>query len=265
MDGKSVSGAVAVTFSIYSEQDGGAPLWIETQNVTADAKSNFTAQLGVTKSEGLPLDLFSTGEARWLGVRVNGGDEQPRVLLLSVPYALKAADAATLGGLPPSAFILASPANAHPALNDSSTIVQSTSTPPPASSNVTTTGGTVNALPLFTTATNIQNSALTQKGTGTTAKIGIGTATPASTLDVMGGATVRGLFTLPATETATAAAGKNSQAERLVASAFSSSTNAAVNQVFLWQAEPVLNDTAAPSATINLLYRADRARRPRPA
>lgn len=254
MNGTSVSGAVAVTFSIYSEQDGGAPLWIETQNVMADAKGNFTAQLGVTKSEGLPLDLFSTGEARWLGVRVNGGDEQPRVLLLSVPYALKAADAATLGGLPPSAFILASPASAPPAVNNSSTIVQSTSTPPPASSNVTTTGGTVNALPLFTTATNIQNSALTQKGTGTTAKIGIGTATPASTLDVMGGATVRGLFMLPSTGTATAAAGRNSQAERLVASAFSSSTNAAVNQVFLWQAEPVLNDTAAPSATINLLY-----------
>jgi hypothetical protein len=38
---------------------------------------------------------------------------------------------------------------------------------------VTTTGGTVNAIPLFSTATNIQNSAISQTGRGTTAKIGI--------------------------------------------------------------------------------------------
>jgi hypothetical protein len=42
-------------------------------------------------------------------VRVNGGEEQPCILLLSVPYALKAADAETIGGLPPSAFALAAP------------------------------------------------------------------------------------------------------------------------------------------------------------
>src|ERR1041385_3247005 len=33
--------------------------------------------------------------------------EQPRVLLVSVPYALKAADAETLSGKPLSAFVLA--------------------------------------------------------------------------------------------------------------------------------------------------------------
>ena len=30
-------------------------------------------------------------------------------MLFSVPYALKAGDAATVGGLPPSAFVLAEP------------------------------------------------------------------------------------------------------------------------------------------------------------
>ncbi len=30
-------------------------------------------------------------------------------MLFSVPYALKAGDAATVGGLPPSAFVLAAP------------------------------------------------------------------------------------------------------------------------------------------------------------
>lgn len=111
-DGRSISGTAGVTFAIYSEQTGGSPLWLETQNIQADGKGNFTAQLGATKSEGLPLDLFTSGEARWLGVRINGGEEQPRVLLLSVPYALKAADAQTLGGLPASAFVLAASAAA---------------------------------------------------------------------------------------------------------------------------------------------------------
>jgi len=108
-DGKVISGIAGATFAIYKDQEGGAPLWLETQNVQADSKGNFTAQLGATKPAGLPLDLFTSGEARWLGVTVNGGQEQPRVLLLSVPYALKAADAQTLGGLPASAFLLAAP------------------------------------------------------------------------------------------------------------------------------------------------------------
>jgi hypothetical protein len=109
--GKTISGVAGVTFAIYKEESGGSPLWLETQNIQAEAKGNYTVQLGATKSDGLPLDLFSSGEARWLGVTVNGGPEQPRVLLLSVPYALKAADAETIGGLPASAFVLAAPAS----------------------------------------------------------------------------------------------------------------------------------------------------------
>ena len=107
-------------------------------------------------------------------------------------------------------------------------------TDPATSSNVTTTGGTVNTIPLFTTATNIQNSILTQ--TGTT------------------GVNVVGKLTLPATGVATATAGKNSQPEGFVASAFKSSTSTAVAQTFQLQAEPAGNDTASPSGTLNLLY-----------
>ena len=105
--GKTIVGAAGISFAIYKDQSEGAPLWMETQNVHADAKGDYSAQLGASKTEGLPLEIFSSTEARWLGVRINGGTEQPRVLLLSVPYALKAADAQTLGGLPPSAFLLA--------------------------------------------------------------------------------------------------------------------------------------------------------------
>ena len=104
----------------------------------------------------------------------------------------------------------------------------------PASSNVTTTGGTVNAIPLFTTATNIQSSILTQ--TGTT------------------GLNVLGKLTLPAAGVATASGGKNSLSEGFVASAFNSTTSTAVAQTFQLQAEPAGNNTAAASGTLNLLY-----------
>jgi hypothetical protein len=233
--GKTISGIAGVTFAIYQEESGGATLWIETQNVQADAKGNYNAQLGATKPEGLPLDLFTTGEARWLGVTVNGGEEHPRILLLSVPYALKAADAQTLGGLPASAFALAAPAVT--AVATSSSVAPATNSSlalPATSSDVTTSGGTVNALPLFNTATNVQNSIVTQ--TGTTA------------------VNVGGKLNHPATGAATATAGKNSQPETFVASAFNKTTSTPVAQTFQLQAEAVGNDTTTPSGTLNLLY-----------
>jgi trimeric autotransporter adhesin len=254
--GKPVTGTAGITFSIYNDQYEGAPLWMETQNVTADAKGNYAVQLGASSAEGLPLDLFTSGEARWLGVRVNGGEEQPRILLLSVPYALKAADAETVGGLPASAFMLAGAANAKTAPTGAIAVaaMPSTSASPATTADVTTSGGTVNTLPLFSTATNVQSSILTQTGSGATGKIGFNTTTPATVLDVNGGATVRGTLAVATTGTATAAAGKNSQPLDFTASAYNSSTAAAVAQKFQWQAEPAANDTAAPAATMNLLY-----------
>jgi hypothetical protein len=65
--GKAVSGIAGVTFAIYKDQSGGTPLWLETQNVQADAKGNYTVQLGATKPDGLSLDLINSGDARWLG------------------------------------------------------------------------------------------------------------------------------------------------------------------------------------------------------
>ena len=98
---------MGVTFSIYKQQDGGAPVWMETQNVTRDASGNYSVLLGSTTATGLPGDLFSQQEQRWLGVQVQGQAEQPRVLLVSVPYAFKAHEAETLGGKSVSDFVLA--------------------------------------------------------------------------------------------------------------------------------------------------------------
>ncbi len=102
-NGNPLSGMVGVTFYLYREQQGGSPLWLETQNVQPDKSGHYTVLLGSTTSAGLPTSMFTSGEARWLGVQVSGEEEQPRVLLVSTPYALKAGDAETIGGLPPSA------------------------------------------------------------------------------------------------------------------------------------------------------------------
>ena len=110
--GNPLSGTLNLTFSLYSDQTGGTPLWQETQNLVLDVNGHYSALLGSTQPNGVPLALFTSGEAQWLGVQPRGQAEQPRVMLVSTPYALKAADAETIGGLPPSAFALASPTSA---------------------------------------------------------------------------------------------------------------------------------------------------------
>jgi len=236
LNGKPLSGVVGVTFSLYQEQQGGAPLWLESQNVSVDETGHYSVMLGSTTSTGLPADIFVAGQAHWLGVQVSGQAEQPRVMLLSVPYALKAADAQTVGGLPPSAFVLAAPPNsgATTAVPVAAAATANPSVTPATTSDVTTSGGTVDTIPLFSTATNIQNSLLTQ--TGTTA------------------VNVGGKLNLPSTATATKTAGADSQPLDFVASSFSSTTSTAMNQTFQWQAQPADNDTASPSATLNLLF-----------
>ena len=99
-DDKPLTGTVGVTFSLYKTQDGGSALWMETQNVKLDDQGNYSVLLGSTSPKGMPQDLFNCAEPRWLGVQVQGQDEQARALLVSVPYALKAGDAQTLGGRP---------------------------------------------------------------------------------------------------------------------------------------------------------------------
>jgi hypothetical protein len=106
-NGKALTGNSEITFSLYKDENDQASIWQESQNVSLDATGHYSVLLGASYEPGLPLEIFSAGEGRWLGVRSDGQAEQPRILLLSVPYALKAADAETLGGKPASAFVLA--------------------------------------------------------------------------------------------------------------------------------------------------------------
>lgn len=254
--GTPMTGSVSISFSLYNSAVGGQALWTETQNVQLGSAGQYSVYLGLTQTNGLPANLFTSGQAQWLGVKISGQPEQPRVFLVSVPYAMKAGDAATIGGLPPSAFVMAAPGSTAVASSDASTAGGSSLSP----NGAITGSGTVGYIPLWDTTSDIISSVLFQSGSGSTAKVGINNATPAATLDVKGTAnlrgttTVLGMLSLPATGAATAAAGKNSEPITHVASAYNSSTSAAVNQTFEWLAEPANNDTSTPSGTLNLLF-----------
>jgi hypothetical protein len=195
-DGKPLTGTIGVTFFLYRDEQGGAPLWMEVQNVQADARGHYSVQLGASTPDGLPTDDFTSGEARWLGIQIAGQAEQPRVLLLAVPYALKAADASTIGGLPPSAFVRANretQAGTDQSSASSSSPAASTTgatpslAPPTTLLNVETAspGQTVGFVPLWVGSSptiKVGSSALFQSGS----KIGIGTTSPVATLDVHG-------------------------------------------------------------------------------
>jgi len=73
-----------VTFALYARQMGGAALWLETQNVKPDGNGNYTVLLGANSANGVPAELFTSGEARWLGIQVGQQPEHERILLVSV-------------------------------------------------------------------------------------------------------------------------------------------------------------------------------------
>jgi hypothetical protein len=188
--GQPVTGQITLVFSLYTLQDGGSPLWSESQKVQLDDQGHYTVLLGATQPDGLPLDLFTSGQAQWLGVQpeLPGYGEQPRVLLVGMPYALKAADSDTLGGLPASAFVQANPGAAGAAVAGTGVAQpKSDSTAAaPANAPPITGSGTTNYLTIWTGSSTQGNSALYQTGSGSTAKVGLGTTTPAQVFQVNG-------------------------------------------------------------------------------
>lgn len=195
--GKALTTMVGVTFSLYREAQGGAALWMETQNVLPDDTGRYSVMLGSTTNAGLPFFLFATGEAHWLGIQVQGQGEQPRVLLLSVPYSLKAADADTLGGLPASAFVQRA-GNAASSEADSMFSAAGNNTAPKSPTL------TKNYIPVLTGSTpEATNSIMYQAGGNS---IGINTTSPVATLEVNGSGQFDGATTFKGTQTVNAQA-----------------------------------------------------------
>jgi hypothetical protein len=254
-----VNGVASVTFAIYAEQEGGTALWSETQNVIADPIGRYNAVLGAATPNGVPAELFGAGQSRWLGITVSRQQEMPRVLLASVPYALRAVDAETLGGLPASAYVTTQSLAAIMAKTATTVGASSGATNIDAPRAVTqaivpaatpTGGGTTDFIPLWNSSTVLGNSILFQSA----GKVGIGTITPMQTLDVAGNSIFRGSFQLMPGGTATASGGDSSHSMQWNASVFNSSTKSAQTLGFGFRALPVNNNTSAPAAQLDLLY-----------
>jgi hypothetical protein len=160
----------SATLAIFREQQGGTPLWQETQNVEIDQTGHYTLLVGSTQNEGIPLDLFASEEPRWLSVQFNrpGETEQPRVRLVSVPYALKAADAETLGGKPASAFMPMPSGETAAAASVSGAMSFGPNLRPRQNS------GTINCIGVFVDATDLGCSPMWLSG----GNIGVGTQNP---------------------------------------------------------------------------------------
>jgi hypothetical protein len=192
---------VGLTFSLYELPEGGSPLWVETQSLPLDSLGRYTALLGANSPGGLPLDLFTTGKALWVGVQAQlpGQGEQPRVLLAPVPYSLKCSDSDTLGGLPASAYALAGsqtlevPAGGAALSSASSTTAQAaneTGVVARSDSSLLSQAACImgsdgkaaaNTVAKFTSACTAENSLIRDNGTGVA--VG-GTSAPAALFDV---------------------------------------------------------------------------------
>jgi hypothetical protein len=191
------AGVAAITFEIYADQEGGVPLWMETQNVTFDETGRYTVLLGAYSSGGVPLELFSTGQGRWLGIEGLDLQRSPRVLLVSVPYALKAADAETLAGMPASAFALANPqtgnanvASQRGAASGASVPVVSTtvmpSSPTTSTSSKAATAVVGAASPNFLAQFDANDNLMASTVYESNGNVGIGTTNPLASLHVNG-------------------------------------------------------------------------------
>jgi hypothetical protein len=166
-DGQPPAAVETVTLAIYADSQGGTPLWQETQTVTIDDRGRYSLLLGATQAGGIPPAIFGSGEAHWLGTRFErpAEVEGPRVRLTSVPYAMRAAEADTLGGHPASDYVLATGAS-----GDGKSAASTTAT----RSDVAGPAGTANFLPKYIDGVNFSDSALYESG----GQVGLGTTTP---------------------------------------------------------------------------------------
>jgi trimeric autotransporter adhesin len=240
---------VEATFRLYAEASGGEPIWQETQTIAVGADGHYAVLLGSQSSDGLPQALFAQGQGRWVSVSIERAPETRRSLLASVAYAMKAADAETLGGEVAGNFVTRAELAARLAETAQSLSTQAAAQSGLRPETSPTGSGTVGAIPLWMSVSTLGSSALTQIGTS----IGINTATPATMLDVNGMATLRGNTSLPALGTATASGGFSSPVFSMSGSSFKAG-GAAVNQKFGWEVAAVGNNTASPTSELVLLY-----------
>jgi len=245
---------VEAVFRIYASAEGGEPLWTETQKISMAEDGSYSVLLGSADPKGLPQTVFAGGVARWLGVSVERGAESDRVMLASVPYAMKSADAEALAGHAASDFVTQEQLSALALQSSQASQANQSTNPTPAfspeTSGTVTGSGTTGTIPIWTGTLTQGNSNMVQVGS----EIGINETTPAAMLDVNGTEAVRGELSLPTTGTATTAKGYPSQTLQFGSSLWSTTAAAPVAQNFSLATIPVGNDTATPSASLLFQY-----------
>ncbi len=179
-DGTPRTGTTGLTFAIYKDEHGGAPLWVETQNVALDDRGSYTVLLGKEHSGGVPLDLFDSGEPRWLGIQFDGIEQSTRVYFATVPFAIKSADAETLGGKPASSYMLI-PSEQKGSAGDGNGATGSLSAAG-LNSALESDSGVPNYVAKFLSASTLGPSLLSDTGTG----VGIRVPAPEQSLDLLG-------------------------------------------------------------------------------
>ena len=92
--GAPLVGFISAIFALYTEPSGGVPLWVDIKAVRVDANGGYAVLLGGTTE--FPVDLFATGETRWLGVQPDGEAEQPRIRFSGGPETPTTRDPAPL-------------------------------------------------------------------------------------------------------------------------------------------------------------------------
>ena len=174
-DGQPAAEVETATLAVYAGPAGGAPLWEETQFVRVGAQGRYAVLLGATRPDGLSPDVLTGGNARWLEVRFARADAspQPRVLLTSVPYALRTSDADTLGGLPASAFLRAAEPGAEGAPTGRGGDADSAASADRSTGPAVSTG-TPGYLGKFTNAVDLTSSVMFE----TSGRVGVNTTSP---------------------------------------------------------------------------------------
>lgn len=91
-----VDGTYSIIFFIYDSPSDGSILWVSDRVAIEVEDGLFDHQLGP-----LPDDIFSEGDNRYLAMRVEGENIEPRTQLIAVPYAyhsLRADSVVTVDG-----------------------------------------------------------------------------------------------------------------------------------------------------------------------
>jgi hypothetical protein len=169
-----------ITFAFYTGPQGGSSVWAESQQVKIE-NGRFTALLGSTQPDGLPVSLFANGQALWVEYQVGGQDPAPRTQLVSAPYALSSANAETLAGHPISDFVLST----APTKSDVTEAGRMQREGEPVQS---AGGGQANMLAKFTGTSSTMSSQVYDNGTS----VGVGTIAPSAKLEVAGDLKISG-------------------------------------------------------------------------